>query len=253
MCLDMKQETPLSGKTALVTGGANRIGREIALALAGAGAAVVVHYRSSQQAADELVRHITSHGGKAAAVQSELDSEDACRTLIEKASAPFGTLKILTNNASSFTRETIADVSENSLLSEFWPNLFAPVLLSRFFAAAKPLDGVIINMLDRRIDANDARFFAYSLTKKSLADFTRLAAVGLAPGIKVHGIAPGPILPPPGQDAAYLKEKGGRQLLEETLDASAIAGAVLALLALRGATGQILYIDGGQHLLGNGV
>jgi pteridine reductase len=253
MCLDMKQEMSLSGKTALVTGGANRIGREIGLSLARAGAAVVVHYRSSRQAADELVRLITAHGGKAAAIQSELDTEVACRTLIEQAAISFGAVNILINNASAFTRETLADVTENSLLSEFWPNVFAPVLLSRYFAAAKPADGVIINMLDRRIDANDARFFAYSLTKKSLADFTRLAAVALAPGIKVHGIAPGPILPPPGQDAAYLKEKGGRQLLDETLDPAAIAGAVLALLSLRGATGQILYIDGGQHLLGNGV
>lgn len=248
----MSYPASMKGKTALVTGGATRIGREICLTLAGAGAAVAVHYRSSRREADEVVGMIRSGGGHAKAIHADLQSEEACRDLVKSAQA-LGPLSILINNASVFTRETIHELTSSSLLGEFWPNLFSPVLLSRYFADTKPDDGVIINLLDRRIEANDARFFAYSLAKKSLADFTKLAAVALAPSIKVHGIAPGPILPPPGESEQYLVEKGGRRLLEDRLDPGAIANAVMALLSLRGATGQILFIDGGQHLLGNGV
>lgn len=249
----MNSPVSLSGKSALVTGGATRIGREICLTLANAGASVAVHYRSSAHEARETVARIRASGGRAEAIQADLQTEEACRTLVQEAGGLGGALSILVNNASVFTRESIHELSSQSILGEFWPNVFSPMLLSRYFAETKPAEGVIINMLDRRIQANDARYFAYSLAKKSLADFTKLAAVALAPSIKVHGIAPGPILPPPGESEAYLKEKGGRKLLDDQLDPSMIAGAVMALLSLRGATGQILYIDGGQHLLGNGV
>lgn len=244
----------LTGQRALVTGGATRIGRELCRTLGRAGAEVAVHFRSSAREAAEVVSDIEATGGRAVMIQAALNDEEACRNLVREAGERLGgSLSILVNNASVFTREKLVELSEASIMREYWPNLFAPMLLSRYFAGAKPEEGVIINLLDRRITANDARFFAYSLAKKGLADFTRLAAVELAPRIKVHGIAPGPILPPPGESAAYLKEKGGRQLLDDPLDPAAIAGAMMALLSLRGATGQIVYIDNGQHLLGNGV
>lgn len=249
----MEQQASLAGRAALVTGGATRIGREICLTLARAGAAVAVHYRSSVREADEVVEQIKRAGGRALAVQADLVSEAACRKLVEDARDLGVPASILVNNASIFTRETLREVTEVSLAAEFWPNLFAPVLLGRFFAEQVKGDGVMVNLLDRRIAAWDEKFFAYSLAKKSLADFTRLAAVALAPRIKVHGVAPGPILPPPGQDEAYLKAKGGRRLLDDPLDPAAVAAAVLSLITLRGATGQILYIDDGQFLLGNGV
>lgn len=248
----MNRPLPLNGKKALVTGGAARIGRAICLALAEAGASVAVHYRSSAKEAGELVELIRARGVASIAIQADLSSEAACRDTIAQAASMGGGLDILVNSAAVFTRETLLDATADSILAEFWPNLFSPMLLSRYFAETTQ-GGTIINILDRRIAANDANFFAYSLAKKSLADFTQLAAVALAPTVKVHGIAPGPILPPPGKDQQYLKEKGGRRLLDDALDPEAIAGAVLALLSLRGATGQILYIDGGQHLLGNGV
>lgn len=243
----------LNGKKALVTGGATRIGRELCRTLARAGASVAVHYRSSEGDAASLVEEIRTTGCRAVMLQADLSSEAACKKLVEEACGALGGVDVLVNNASVFTRESLLQTTQQSLEREFWPNLFAPMMLSRYFAAGLAGEGVIINLLDRRITANDARFFAYSLAKKGLADFTMLAAVELAPRIKVHGIAPGPILPPPGESLAYLKEKGGRQLLDDALDPAAIAGAMMALLGLRGATGQILYIDNGQHLLGNGV
>lgn len=249
----MNDSTNLKGKTALVTGGATRIGRALCLALAQAGAAVAIHYRNSETEARGLKQDIERLGGWAQTFQAELNNEEACRSLIAEVTAWNGAPYLLVNNASVFTRETLAEVTETSLLQEFWPNLFAPMLLSKYFAEKVTGSGVIIHMLDRRITANDTRFFAYGIAKKALADLTTMSAVALAPRIKVHGIAPGPILPPPGQDEAYLKEKGGKRLLDDTLDPSAIAAAMMALLSLRGATGQIIYIDAGQHLLGNGV
>lgn len=240
-------------RTAIVTGGATRVGRALCVRLARRGHPVVVHYRSSAAEAKSLVAELRAAGHEALAVQADLVSEDACRTVIEAAVAWRGVPGMLVNNASIFTRETLAETTEVSLIAEFWPNFFAPVLLSRFFAVQATGGGVVINLLDRRVKANDTRFFAYTLAKKALADFTELAAVALAPAIKVFGIAPGPILPPPGQDMAYLKEKGGKRLLDDPLDPEAIADAMEALLCLRGATGQTLYIDAGQHLLGNGV
>jgi NAD(P)-dependent dehydrogenase (short-subunit alcohol dehydrogenase family) len=127
------------------------------------------------------------------------------------------------------------------------------MLLTREVVASHGEPGVVVNLLDRRVKANDARFFAYGIAKKGLAAFTEMAAVALAPRFRVFGIAPGPILPPPGEDLAYLKEKGGRRLLDDELDPGAIVTALHALLSLRGATGQTLFIDDGQHLLGNGV
>lgn len=242
-----------TGRNALVTGGATRIGRTLCLTLAKAGVGVAVHYRTSSKEASEVVDTIRGFGGRAVMVQADLSSGEACRTLVSEAASLIGPLGLLVNNASIFNRETLMELSECTLVSGFWPNLFGPVLLSRYFAEDVEGNGVIINLLDRRIKARDTRFFAYSLAKKGLADFTELAAVELAPRIKVFGIAPGPILPPPGEGPEYLKEKSGRQLLADELDPQAIAGAMTALLGLRGATGQILYIDNGQHLLGNGV
>lgn len=249
----MNDANQLKGKTALVTGGATRIGRALCQALAAAGAAVAIHYRSSEREAAELMKEIEKKGGWARTFQAELNSEAACRRLIDEVASWNGAPYLLVNNASVFTRETLAEVTESSLLQEFWPNLFSPMLLSKFFAEKVTDTGVIIHMLDRRITANDTRFFAYGIAKKALADLTTMSAVALAPKIKVHGIAPGPILPPPGQDETYLKEKGGRRLIDDPLDPTAIAAAMMALLSLRGATGQIIYIDAGQHLLGNGV
>ena len=254
MSIAMNDNQFLAGKTALVTGGATRIGREICLTLARAGASVAVHYRSSEKEARELVSEIEREKGRAVAIAADLQSEQACREVVKQAAGAWGTAaSILINNASVFNRENLLELSEASLLREFWPNLFGPMLLSRYFAEGKPKNGVIINLLDRRIAAQDDRFFAYTIAKKALADFTKLAAVALAPDIKVHGVAPGPILPPPGQDETYLLEKGGRRLIHDRLDPAAIAEAVMALISLRGATGQLLFIDDGQHLLGNGV
>ena len=243
----------LHGRAALVTGGAVRIGRAIVEALADEGCRVAVHYNRSGEAARDLVAQLRRAGVEAIAFGARLDRESACERLIERAAKWSGGLDFLVNNASVFTRQPFVEVTQTDLLGQFWPNLFAPVLLTRAFAAQAVRGGCVINLLDRRIASNDASCIPYLLGKQALASFTLSAALALAPRIRVNAVAPGPVLPPPGKSARHLVEKGGRMPLERRILPADVAQAVVALLRLPATTGQIVYVDGGQHLLGNGV
>jgi NAD(P)-dependent dehydrogenase (short-subunit alcohol dehydrogenase family) len=234
----------LRGKTALVTGGAVRIGAEICLALAREGANVAVHYRSSAAEAEALCKKLAATGVKARSYRADLSDPTDLAKLVSSA----GAVDILVNSAAVFHKDRIADVSAEKLLAEFWPNLFAPILLTRAFAA-QGRRGAIVNILDRRITGHDTSCVPYLLAKKALAEFTALAALELAPRVTVNAVAPGPILPPPGKGGRYLKEKGGKVPLDVRFEPKDIAGAVLYLLKQDKMTGQVLFVDGGQHLL----
>ena len=156
----------LKGKVALVTGGAVRIGAAICRALAAEGARVVIHYRRSKMEAVALAKEI---GGFA--MQSDLNSEAACERLMEQAVRKAGQLDILVNNAAVFHKDSLEHVTARKLLDEFWPNLFAPILLMRAFAAQAKARK-IVNLLDRRIASLDTSCVPYVLTKKALAEFT---------------------------------------------------------------------------------
>ncbi|WP_372798309.1 SDR family oxidoreductase [Pontiella sp.] len=229
----------LSGKRALVTGGAVRIGRALVEALQAEGAEVVVHYLSSENEARALSPFT---------VQGDLGNPMEVSSIIERA----GPLDILINNASLFTRDRLADARPERVLREFNVNLLAPLELTRCFAAQAER-GCVINLLDRRISANDPSALPYSISKKGLEELTKLAALELAPRIRVNGVAPGPILPPPGDDGADFAERAGRVPLELFPTPGNIAEAALFLLKAEYCTGQVIFVDGGQHLLGNGV
>ena len=229
----------LNGKRALVTGGAVRIGKAITQALQSAGVEVVVHYRTSAEEAKALSPFT---------VQADLESAEACSGLIEQA----GKLDILINNASIFTKDPLSNATPERVQREFQVNLFAPMELTRQFAE-QAQQGVVINLLDRRIRADDAACLPYSISKKGLEDLTRLTALDLAPNIRVNAVAPGPILPPPGSSAKSARELAGNIPLDLLPTPGNIAEAVLFLLHAEYCTGQIIYVDGGQHLLGNGV
>jgi len=235
----------LKGKVALVTGGAVRIGAAICRALAAEGARVVVHCRRSKSEAVALAKEI---GGLV--VQSDLNSETACERLMKQAVRGAGRLDILVNNAAVFHKDSLRTVSGQKLLDEFWPNLFAPILLMRTFAA-QARRGKIVNLLDRRIASLDASSVAYVLAKKALAEATRMAALDLAPGITVNGVAPGAILPPRGKGMKYLHDKAGPAPLKRQVMPEEIAEAVVFLLRSDSVTGQIVFVDGGQNLMGN--
>jgi len=141
---------------------------------------------------------------------------------------------------------------EARLLAEFRTNMFVPLFLVQCLAA-RTARGKVINLLDRRIESDDPTCLPYLLSKKALAAFTRSAALELAPGITVNAVAPGAVLPPPGKGAQYLHDRSGRVPLKRRVKPSDVAEAVVALLRLDAVTGQIVFVDGGQHLLGNGV
>lgn len=235
----------LRGKAALVTGGAVRIGRAICEALAAEGARVAVHYRSSRKEAVALAKSI---GG--CAIRSDLESEASCEGVIGEALAELGRLDILVNNAAAFSKDTIRTMTAAKIGQEFWPNLFIPMLLTRAFAC-QVRKGALVNLLDRRITSLDASCVSYVLSKKALADFTRIAALDLAPRIRVNGVAPGAVLPPPGKGMKYLHDKAGPVPLKRQVTPGDVADAVVYLLHSDSITGQIIYVDGGQNLLGN--
>jgi len=235
----MKGGMVLEGKRALVTGGALRIGKAITQALQAAGVVVVVHYRNSQAQAEALSPFT---------VQADLQSMEECSRLIGRT----GPLDILINNASIFTKDSLADATPERVRCEFQLNLFAPMELTRAFATQTG-KGAVINLLDRRIACNDTSCVPYSITKKGLEELTKLAALEYAPNIRVNAVAPGPVLPPPGSTTKSARELAGNIPLDKLPTLGNIAEAVLFLLQTESITGQTLFVDGGQHLLGNGV
>lgn len=243
----------LSSSRILVTGGGIRIGRAISLALAKRGAAILVHYRRGSDVAEDTAETIRTRGGRADTVCGDLATEAGSRAVLEQCLAD-GPLHGLVNNAASFNRTPLADSPRSAFLTEFGPNLFGPMELMRGFAA-QGVAGAVVNLLDRRIAAHDAGAVPYQLSKVALAEATRLAALEFAPRVRVNGVAPGAVLPPPGKERVpgYLKEHGGRAPLDHPCSPEDIASAVCFLFEAPAITGQIVFVDAGQHLLGNGV
>jgi NAD(P)-dependent dehydrogenase (short-subunit alcohol dehydrogenase family) len=224
------------------------------MALAKAGAEVLIHYRNSSDVAEETAELIRTRGGKADTVNGDLATESGPARIMDQALAK-GPLHGLVNNAAVFNQSSLAESDRQTFLDEFNPNLFGPLALIRLFASKQNIPGVVINLLDRRIAAHDAGAFPYHLSKFALAEATRLAALEYGPRLRVNGVAPGAILPPPGKEnqADYLDLHGGRAPLDHRCSPEDVAAAVIYLFSAPAITGQILYVDAGQHLLGNGV
>ena len=239
-------------RVALVTGGAVRIGKAIVEALAADGLGVVIHCDCSLEAATALAAQVRRRGGAAWVVSGALDGEAGCRAVMASARRLAGRVDVLVNNAAVFHKDRLATITEALLVSELQTNLVAPVLLTRLFAE-QTRRGCVVNLLDRRIASNDLECIPYLLSKKALAEFTRTAALALAPGIRVNGVAPGAVLPPPGKGLAYLHDAAGTVPLKCRVTPADVAQAVVALVHLETVTGQIVFVDGGQHLLGDGV
>ncbi|MFO7871375.1 MAG: SDR family oxidoreductase [Kiritimatiellia bacterium] len=252
--------------TVLVTGGAVRIGRRICEELAGKGWNVIVHYRHSKKEAESLVRKL-DHGGtvKAVSLAADLDSAEECGTLIKRADKAIEGLDMLVNNAAVFHRDAFDSFTREDLAREITPNFMVPVILTRELArlvksrpgqtARTPSpEGRVVNILDTRIAGMDNTCVPYRLSKKMLADFTRAAALELAPEIAVNGVAPGPVLPPSdsgiGESEDVPPELAGPIPLDRTPAPVEVATAVAFLLESDSITGDILFVDGGQHLIG---
>jgi NAD(P)-dependent dehydrogenase (short-subunit alcohol dehydrogenase family) len=240
---------------ALVTGGAVRIGRAICEALAARGCAVAVHYDRSGSEARALADDLACRGVAACAIQGHLQDGSSCEALVQEAWDALGGLNILVNNAAVFQRDSLLEVREDDLWAQIRTNAVIPILLSRGFVrrltprAAQPA-GRIVNLLDQRVARQEAGAVPYLLSKKMLADFTRSAALEWAPLVTVNGIAPGAILPPVApQDGRKFSEPAGLFPLGRQPVPGDVAAAVVGVLEQDAVTGQVLYVDGGQHLL----
>lgn len=243
-------ELRLEGKSALVTGAAKRIGRAISLALAREGANVAVHYESSDQEAVALVAEIERLGARAVAIRADLSDPEGVGGLVDRAGAELGKLEILVNNASIFPSDTLETVDLESLKRNLEINAWAPLVLTRAFAAQTER-GHVVNLLDSRVSGFDKTHVAYMLSKHVLGALTRSCALELAPGIAVNGIAPGLILPPAGKDEEYVDRLARTVPLQRRGTPDDIAAAAIYLVTSEFVTGETIYVDGGRHLKEN--
>jgi NAD(P)-dependent dehydrogenase (short-subunit alcohol dehydrogenase family) len=235
---------------ALVTGAGDRIGAAIAHALAMEGYAVVIHYRSTGDGAQAVCDRIRAAGGQADIVRADLADRDDRSSLIERAAKVFGPLTVLVNNASIFEPDAAGDVDEALWDAHFAVHAEAPVFLARDFAAQLPagVEGNIINMIDERVLHPGPGFFSYTLSKSVLWTATRTLAQSLAPAIRVNAIGPGPVLPNSRQTQAEFDASVQALPLQRNAGPEAIARGVLAILSMPSFTGQMLALDGGEHL-----
>jgi NAD(P)-dependent dehydrogenase (short-subunit alcohol dehydrogenase family) len=236
--------------TALITGGAKRVGRAIALELARAGYDIAVHYRHSAAAAEALAREIEATGRRAATVDADLADEAAVARMLPRAGALLGPIGVLVNNASLFERDEALDATQAQWDRQMAVNLRAPFVLIQEFARQLPdgEEGAIVNMLDQRVLNLTPHFVSYTVSKAALWTLTQTMALALAPRIRVNGVGPGPILPNDRQSAEQFRTHWSSLPLERQIEPQSVAAAVRFLVEAPATTGQMIAVDGGEHL-----
>ena len=241
----------INNRVAVVTGGARRVGKAISMGLAAAGARVFVHYNSSPGPAEETLAEIERRGGVGATGPVDLSDPTAAPQLIEMASEALGEVSILVNSASGFATDTLEDVTLDGWRRSHDLTLASPVFLTQAFAAALGPDteGAVVNITDVRTAAPYLKHFSYVIAKGGVDTFTRAAALALAPRIRVNAVALGVILPPPGEDAAYVDDLAANLPLRRVGGTDPVVAATLQLISNSFVTGEIIRVDGGGHLV----
>ncbi|HTG01893.1 MAG TPA: SDR family oxidoreductase [Nitrospirota bacterium] len=238
----------MKGRVALITGAHKRIGRAIALALAEEGVSIAAHSRAPLRVEEETVcREITANEVKCWNIAADLEKPDEYYTLIARTIELCGRLDFLVNSASIFLSGTLKTIGLSDVVRHAHVNAWAPFVLSRDFARLAGR-GAIVNLLDTNITGFDDDHAAYILSKKMLAELTRICALEFAPHVTVNAVAPGLILPPAGKDEGYLAERARTVPLKQHGSAEDIADAVVYLLGSDFVTGQTIFVDGGMHL-----
>ena len=240
--------TKSNNQTVLITGSANRIGKGIALKLAGLGYNIALHHNNSREAALKTAAEIKRKGGHCEIFAADLGDEQETKALIPAVTAKMPRLTLLINSASIFEPSRLISLDLDNWNRHFSINLKTPYILTSLFANICK-KGHIINILDTNITKNKTSYFAYLLSKKSLHELTKLSAVALAPQIRVNAIAPGLILPPAGQKTNYLDRLAKQVPLKRKGEISNITHSVKFLIENDYLTGQVLFNDGGEHLL----
>ena len=241
----------LEGHSALVTGAGVRLGKTLALALAERHVKVAVHYHSSSTQALETVSQIEEMGGKAEAIRADLSVPGEAASLVNRAVERLGSLDILVNSAAIFQPAGLHNTTRDHWERHFAINLASPFFLSQAFAdhVGTERKGAIVNIADWRGLRPDTEYLAYSLTKAGILAMTKGLALALAPNIRVNAIAPGAILPPPGEGTAYLEGLAQEIPLQHVGSPVDIASALCYLLESEFVTGQTIFVTGGQHLV----
>ncbi len=246
--------------TALVTGAARRLGRAMALGLAEAGHDVAVHYAGSKDDADDTVAALKALGVNAVALQADLTQEEETQALLPRAAEALGApITHLINNASIFEYDTLETASRVSWDRHIESNLRAPFVLTQALAAQIPdpdLDenreplakGLIVNMIDQRVRKITPEFMSYTIAKMGLWAFTRTSAQALAPKVRVNAIGPGPTLIGARQSETHFLRQRQNTVLGRGADEEGIVDALMYLVNARAVTGQLICVDGGQHL-----
>ncbi len=247
-------------RRALVTGAGARLGKAMALYLGARGYDVAVHYAGSREGAEDTVDRLRGRGRTAVALQADLLVEDAAQALVPRAAdALGGPLTCLVNSASIFEFDTVKSATRESWDRHMESNLRAPFVLTQALAAAIPdpltddagepvAQGLVVNMIDQRVHKLTPEFMSYTIAKMGLWAFTRTAAQGLAPRVRVNAIGPGPTLQGHRQSAEHFARQRSATILERGANPGDITAALGYFLDARAVTGQILCVDGGQHL-----
>jgi NAD(P)-dependent dehydrogenase (short-subunit alcohol dehydrogenase family) len=237
----------MSNGTALVTGGAIRLGKAFALSLARAGYNIALHYHRSADAAIATQQEIQALGVECARFPFDLLAEPDMGGLIEKAIARFPDLNVLVNSASVYDAAPILDTDPALFEKQFKANFQAPFFLTQAFAKLTA-GGCVVNIIDNKVAFNQFQYAAYLLSKKALADFTQLAAVELAPAVRVNGIAPGVTLPADTRTSDYINWRIQGIPLQRQGTPDNLCQALHYILANDFVNGQILMVDGGESL-----
>ncbi len=235
----------------LVTGGARRVGRVMALELAAAGWNVAVHHRDSADEARQTCADLAAAGARAQAFAIDLADAAAVRVLVPQVVAAFGRLDALVNNASLFEHDDVASFSADAAVRHCQVNTVAPVLLAQALHAhvqARGARGCVVNLLDQKLWNPNPDHLSYTLSKAALREATTLLAQALAPSVRVVGVAPGVTLPSGPMSAAEFAAAHGLTPLGRSSTPQDVAEAVRYVLAAQAITGTTLLVDGGQHL-----
>ncbi|MBW0157954.1 SDR family oxidoreductase [Sedimentimonas flavescens] len=244
---------------ALITGGAKRLGRAMALYLAGRGYDVAIHYNASAAEAEAVAAEARALGVNAVTVQADLLEEAQTAALVDAAARALGgPLDLLINNASIFEYDNIRTATRQGWDRHFESNLRAPFVLIQAFAAQAPkanrggaeprAEALVVNMIDQRVRKPTPEFMTYSLSKAGLWALTQTAAQALAPDIRVNAIGPGPTMQGARQSESHFTRQRAATILERGADPGDICAALGYFLDAHGVTGQLLCVDGGQHL-----
>ena len=241
---------PLPSPVALVTGGARRIGRAIVEDLGAHGWAVAIHCNHSRNEAEALAATIRKNGGRAEVVTGDLADPACPARVVGDAAAALGPLTLLINNASIFEADAVGSLDRTLWDRQMAINLSAPVFLAEAFARQLPdgVEGNVINLLDQSIWRPTPRNYSYQITKAALATATETLAQALAPRARVNGIAPGATLPSARQSEEAFRRLVGTVPLRRAPDLTEFGRTIRYIVETRSITGQVIALDGGQHL-----